>query len=256
MTEKPQATITETATLFYNTTDQILEIIDDFDVMLLSIMHYITESFQEYYRREHGKDASETTFGTILLNDRSLKQIQEQHQPFLLQTLLARSYDAFQVYLGDLLQQIYATTLQEMTSASQETQTFMKLVIAERLARLTGAGRIDDLIKELRNNHNLPIAQTPEESKRLRELGEVRNLIVHQGGIVNERFKRRVPDTKHEIGETLATTQASVITDLKFLSAQLVLIDNHALAKHRLPSTRIYANYTDRKPHAPRRAPI
>jgi hypothetical protein len=162
--------------------------------------------------------------------------------PTLLQMIFTRAVDGFDVYLGRLLGLIFVTCPETMKSGEHvavkdvlEHTTIEELVsflAARRVERLSRDGLkdvVDDVTKT--TGFQLFHASAFEEARRI---FEARHLIVHNRGVVDRAYLRRVPDGG-TLGDDLEVGADFVIESLAFLVESRMDIDARAITKFDLP---------------------
>jgi hypothetical protein len=97
---------------------------------------------------------------------------------------------------------------------------------------------VRDLSDDLSRRLGIPLFENEAALLRAVRLIESRNLIVHNRGIVDRRFKERVPDSPATIGKRLPLPKTG--DELNFLIASVRRLDNLVAKKFdlRRPRTR------------------
>jgi hypothetical protein len=117
---------------------------------------------------------------------------------------LCRDVDALERYLSTILFDVFVQRPETLRSSEQvrvsdllDCGDMMQLVrkLAERKVTELSYHGFEDLLSYLRDKLGLPIDLADPNALPVREAVEVRNIVVHNGGIVNALFLRR---TKRE----------------------------------------------------------
>jgi hypothetical protein len=90
------------------------------------------------------------------------------------------------------------------------------------------------------------ILDSSEPFSRAVRIIEVRNLLVHNRGIVNRIFHSRTGDSSLEIGSLIKLTPRSMISDLDFLAKSVLDIDERAPLKFSLARSKSEPKVTKR----------
>jgi hypothetical protein len=176
-----------------------------------------------------------------------LKQIKEaligfqQHTVLLAEMAFLRVVDNYLTYLTELLSEIFLARPETLRSSEQVKVDFVlgHASMDELIARLaqrkvdrlafSGMGELANYFGE---DLKLPLFLVDGDLERAVRLIEVRNLLVHNRGIVNERFKFRVRTSTEDIGSQV--TVDSDRDDISWLVDAVSNLDGRALVKYRL----------------------
>lgn len=163
--------------------------------------------------------------------------------PLIHETVLTRAVDAFEIYLRDLFALIFTTRPETLRSNEQIKvgdvlqQTSMddvvKFLAERRVNRLAYAG-LRDVADELEASLNLRLFDAEDQLRRAIEIVEARNLIVHNRGIVNAQYRRRV-GADRQLGDRLDLDTTFVFGSIEFLARACADIDTRAVEKFGLP---------------------
>lgn len=91
------------------------------------------------------------------------------------------------------------------------------------------------LAKYLSERLGLDLFSREEDLARASRIIEVRNVVVHNGAVVNQVFLSRLPDSPAKLGDQLLFEMATVEEDMKFLMETVTDIDERAAVKFELP---------------------
>jgi hypothetical protein len=166
---------------------------------------------------------------------------------FLRETIVTRAVDNYLAYLGELLSLVFKARPEALRSPDQirldevlRYDTMEELVanIAERrVANLTQQG-VAELDHDLSRLLGIPLFDSAEDRERGTTIVELRNLLVHNRGVIDSRFKRRLPDYPGEVGEDVNV--GKVTEHLEFLGTSVQRVDRLISAKYGIerPATR------------------
>jgi hypothetical protein len=189
--------------------------------------------------------------------------------------MLCRTVDNFLTYVSELLSLIFRTKPDTLKSGQNvrfdfilQFQTLSDLISAlvdKRVSELSYSG-MEALSKDLSEHLGFELFPEPEDYKRARYLIEVRNILVHNRGIINRLFLDRLKDLHEPLGEpgaVLQLTYQTALLGLLFLRDAVVDIDSRAaqkfaLAREPIPQPQEFPNINsliDAALHASGRAP-
>lgn len=177
------------------------------------------------------------------------KQIMEElssHLPLLNQMVFCRVVDNYMTYLSELLALIFQSRPETLRSSEQERLDFilqhstMEDLIAaiseKRVLSLSYRG-MSDLASHLSERFGLQIFEGSQALENAVRIVEVRNLVVHNRGVVNKVFLQRVPGVRATLGESIEVTMRGAHEDADFLAMSVTRIDSEAAQKYGLPQT-------------------
>jgi hypothetical protein len=165
----------------------------------------------------------------------------------LLEMVHCRSVDNFLTYVSELLTLVFRTRPETMRSGDSEKldyilqfQSMDDLVaaIAEKRVNDLSYEGIGKLSKYLEDRIGLELFTRQDDLERARYLVELRNLIVHNRGIVNQSFLSRLSHSNQKlgkVGEPIDLNVDVVFDGCDFLVADAFDIDGRAAAKFGLP---------------------
>lgn len=169
-------------------------------------------------------------------------EVSEHYTPLLSEVLITRAFDAFLTYVARLVALIFTSKPETLRSGSEvkidyilsfESREEMIRALADdevdRLARLG----MRELTASLQKRMGLVLFPDPEELRYAVELIEARNLIVHNGGVINRIYLRRVPNSRQALGDKLHLFQA--VNGPVSLAYAVRDIDARAIEKFDLP---------------------
>ncbi len=167
-----------------------------------------------------------------------------EHVPLILEMTLCREFDNFEVYLAELMAQIFRKRPETLKSAQTETHEVilqfgsmqeLRVALAERRVQSVSREGMKALTREFERRFGLPLFRTETDLRRAIKIGETRNIIVHKRGAVDARSLRRAPSLGAEPGERLVVDPECVVPDLRFLVDTVLDVDRRALRKFNLP---------------------
>jgi hypothetical protein len=172
-----------------------------------------------------------------------------QYGRFVMEMLLVRATDNFLTYIAELLALVFTTRPETLKSNEMvrleeilQHSTMEDLVqyLAERRVERLSYQGMKDLQKDLADRLGFELFLSDESLARAIRIIEVRNLIVHNRGIVNRLFQTRTGDSKVAIGSPVRITLANtMIEDLDLLAKSVVQMDERAAVKFGLHRSRL-----------------
>ncbi len=163
----------------------------------------------------------------------------------MLQLFLARYVDNFQSFVDELLRDIYRAKPEILKGS--EAAVSMKDVLShasiealletaiERRVRNLGYKSLADLESSIATELD-GFRLFPRDKSFIARLFDIRNLITHNYGIVNEWFARRYPEPKLTVGQAYPLGPAEIQRAWATLVAATTDIELRARQKFRLPS--------------------
>ncbi len=159
---------------------------------------------------------------------------------FVMEMMLVRGTDNFLTYLSELLALIFTSCPETLKSAETvkldevlqhaTMDDLLKRLAERRVERLSYQG-MKDLQKDLAEKLNFEIFPSFEPFSRAVRIIEIRNLFVHNRGIVNRTFQARTGDSSLAIGSLFELGPHPLISDLDFLARSVLDIDERAALK-------------------------
>lgn len=250
--------MTEAALVFFYTSEQARNFVVDFlqtaqanDLLMFTSLRGILredngESFRAFVAEDRaGLEAETRDLGVmpedidqalhdmdkaaalILRGRRDARAVVKDQGQFLLQTVFARVYAAFQIYLVELLTLIFQA---DPPSAEELGQRTLEEYV-DALSR-----KKEQLYKDVyRKRLDLPLFNDETERNTEVLIAETRHIIEHNRGRISAQFLRNVQNftkyTRDDIGKPVFLQMPQVIEDLTFLHAKVNDIDGRAIAK-------------------------
>jgi len=159
---------------------------------------------------------------------------------FVCEMMLVRGTDNFLTYVSELLALIFTTRPETLRSAETvkleeilehaSMDDLVKRLAERRVERLSYQG-MKDLQKDLAEKLNFEIFPSSEPFSRAMRIIEIRNLLVHNRGIVNRTFQVKTGDSSLAIGSLFELRPHPLISDLDFLAKSVLDIDERAALK-------------------------
>jgi hypothetical protein len=176
----------------------------------------------------------------------------------LLELFVAREVDNFQVYLVEVIR----ATLKKQPNAlksSKETLTLeyilsfgsteelLQAVVEQKIQNLSyeGFGRL----REWCGRKGIPLEIPKNSEPEIVELIACRNIIAHNRGLVDQRYREAVPSTKFELGHP-RTLDADALFSAAYLLQQIVLKTDASIAAKFSLSTTSYGCHTAPDPRS------
>jgi len=161
----------------------------------------------------------------------------------LLEMFLSRAVDSFEIYLVSLIRSVLTKEPRILSDRKQELSLghILKFDSIEALARDMIEGKLNALsyegFGELENwcqQRSIPLLVPHGQRDRVVELIALRNIIVHNRGCVDERYRAAVPTSSLEIGEKRALDVEDLFSALDLLSSVVTITDAAVSGKFRL----------------------
>ena len=164
----------------------------------------------------------------------------ERFSDMYCQVLLTRDIDAFQRYLTKMLSRIY-TERPETLKTSEKVEVrevlkfkamedFISYIAEKRVLSLSYKGMLE-ILEFLEKTHGLKIDCCDSKLGTATELIEVRNIVVHNAGIVNDLFIKRTKRSDLILGQRFPLNMQYFTVTQKDLRDVAESIDN-AILKH------------------------
>jgi hypothetical protein len=138
-----------------------------------------------------------------------------KYQDLLCEMLITRSIDNYLTYVAELLALVFRTRPEALRSREQVRLDFvlqhqsmgdlLEALTERRVERLSRSG-LSELNTGLASDLGFALFDDQEDLIRASKYVELRNLIVHNRGIVNRRLLGRFPETKRGLGERIEVT--------------------------------------------------
>ena len=167
-----------------------------------------------------------------------------RYRQFIYQTMVYRAVDNFLTYLAELLALIFRTRPETLKSSEtvrldellqhSSMEDLINFLAENRMEKLSYQG-MRELCSYLDEKLGLKLFDSNDDLQRAVFLVEVRNIIVHNRGVVNRIFKSRVPWFEAEMGESINLKFDDVFSHLAFLAKSLRQVDQRASEKFALP---------------------
>jgi hypothetical protein len=156
-----------------------------------------------------------------------------------------RAFDDFLTYVAELLHLVYASRPEALKSSETvrldeilqfptmpELLTFLTERRVERLAYQS----IADLASDLEKTLGLCLFDTDAERTHAVTIAATRNLITHNGGVVNARYLRQVPSATEKLGELIWVKAETLFGAGAFLRTVAARADGRAIEHFGLPA--------------------
>lgn len=179
--------------------------------------------------------------GILLYPDATITPTDNQEGRILMRILFSSCADNFEMYLSDLLYEIYLANPNTLKSNEQVTvkevldcsdlREFVDAFARKKLSKLA-RGSVKGFIEDNKQISQLDVidrAQVHELDKIL----QIRHLYTHRNGIVDEKFRDFFPGL-YELNDEHRLSVDTMIEHLEYLAATVDRIDQAAIAKFRL----------------------
>lgn len=164
----------------------------------------------------------------------------DQHIELVWELILCRSVDDFLLYISDVIANVFRDRPETLKSARTvridrilDHATMEDLVVAladKRVAELAYLG-MRDLAKELRDELAFDLFPASDDLSKAIKLIEIRNLFIHNGGVVNQHFLSRVHSIHALAGERIHLGEFDIADSLTFLADAASTVDIRAIEK-------------------------
>lgn len=169
----------------------------------------------------------------------------ETHVPLINETTLCRLVDNYLVYIRDLLFLVYKSQPLTLSSAEQVGFDFiLQHSNMDDLLTSLAEKRVEELsFKGIRKmsdycgKHGITLYSSDELLTEAALIIELRNIIVHNRGIISNMFKRRLPDYPAKTGERVHFDDETVTKYAEFLHKSVFDIDARVAKKFNLQQT-------------------
>ena len=180
----------------------------------------------KYWEDDDSRESAEIRYRDGTMADELLNRL-----------LFANAVDNFNTYLGSLLYEILAVDPRPMYGKKVDFKTIyntsdiddLRAEALERYVIELGYQSISDLADALEKSFGLSTLKHWLTKKRLNRLVQMRNIIAHNGGMVNRTYLLRSGDKRQKPGELIRVGFA--LTTAKYLSRLARRIDVEATAK-------------------------
>jgi hypothetical protein len=179
--------------------------------------------------------------GNILYPDSPSLPTSSQEGKILIRILFSSCADNFEIYLSDLLYEIYLANPDTLKSSQQVTikevldcsdmQEFVLFWAKKKLSKLQ-RGSVKGFIADNTQIKDLNILGQAQQDE-IEKILQVRHLYAHQNGIVDEKFLQYYPGQFH-LNEEHQLAISEMLTHLTYLSNIVDLLDKAAVNKYQL----------------------
>src|ERR1700682_2938913 len=191
-----------------------------------------------------------TLVGAIVKSQTKLKEagveaIPEVFGQALFDMCLCRAIDASLMYITDSLRAIYRTKPAALRSSEKIDVNFIMehssmdelitAILERRVYELSYKG-LDDLCGELSKKLGIGLFFDDQQKGEAVRLVGIRNLLVHNRGIVNEKFKRDNPKSTEKVGNSVRLAVKENSAAMIFLINWIADLDVRLIEKFGLPT--------------------
>lgn len=167
----------------------------------------------------------------------------EQNGAFVLEMWLSRAVDNYLTYLAQLLAEIFRAKPEAMSS-SKKTKTHAEILAFSSMAELRQAlaeervqalsyGNMEERTTYLAER-GLQLFNDDAEQRQVELWIKIRNLLVHNRGIVNTTFLKHAPKAEPLLGRRLLFRDYEILGAVALLSRVVAATDSRAVAKFAL----------------------
>lgn len=173
--------------------------------------------------------------------------------PLLRELIFCRMVDRYLLYVSELLLAIYRARPECLKAGDGDGEPTVRLsvilehqsmdgllaeLIEERVQDLSFKG-IAELTKYVHKRLGFDLFENNDHRNYGVFMVEVRNVLVHNRGVVNRRFLRRVPYMSAKLGERVQMTDDQFLPNFRVVLLFAELLDRRAVAEYRLPTVEI-----------------
>jgi hypothetical protein len=178
----------------------------------------------------------------------------ESAQEFI-EMFLSRAVDNFQIYIVEILREVLHRQPRILSSSKQELtlgyvlqfdsiDTLTKDWIEGKVTSLSYEGF--DNLEEWCQSRGIPLLVPEGKREQIVELIATRNLIVHNRGIVDERYKKAVSTTKFALRQQRDLVVQDLLSAKELLDYVVNVTDGAIVAKFGLPQVNVRAELNTR----------
>lgn len=168
----------------------------------------------------------------------------KSHKILLVELMLCRAVDNYLTYLAELMALIFRTKPETLKSGetirldeilNHESMAVLIDVLAERkVDRLSYQG-MRQLSNYYSEHFGCILFETSSQLESAVRIVEMRNITVHNRGIVNSTFLSRVPSATEKLGDRISLPGALIIDYMEILAKSALTLDARARKKFKLP---------------------
>jgi hypothetical protein len=173
---------------------------------------------------------------SVLFSDKTYEKLVSQ-------MVYSRMVDGFLGYMKGLLAEIVASEPRLLKSNETERLDFilsfdeiaeLRTALAERKIERLFYGGFEDIAEFYLKRIGVEVSPSEEALQRLTLMTKLRNLIVHNGGVVSRAFKKEYPDSPFSEGDRIEFNFDSIMADLSFLLDTALALDQKVASKFHL----------------------
>jgi hypothetical protein len=173
-----------------------------------------------------------------------MPELQRPYSGLFMEMAYCRAVDNFLAYVSSLLAEVFSTRPETLHSAgSIPVSLVLEHATRDDLVRALAEQHVDRLgylgLRKLRDDlkGKLGFDLFPEAFDNAVEIVEIRNLIVHNRGVVNRTFLKRVPWSNAQLGDALTFGVDDAVRAFNTFGARVADIDPRAISKFGLAAT-------------------
>ena len=182
------------------------------------------------------------------------------HDSLIAEMFAARQVDNFLTYIVQLLTIVFAARPDLLRSQEQvrvdfvlshpDRDSLVQALIERRVDRLAYLG-MRDLEEDLQQRLGFALFRTPEDRETAVNLIEIRNVIVHNRGIVSKIAANRCPRLAPDVGKRLSLTLDKMTDHRAFFGNLVREIDHRAITQFKLESPSSTGSESNQPPNPP-----
>lgn len=180
----------------------------------------------------------------VRLLEKVMAEVRENYLlylPFARSQILIFAVSLSEFYVNDLFRYIFEKNVNILKS-EKKTITYEKLLsfkdlgeiydyIVEKECYVMGYMSYEELSDYFHDRFQVDFSNSDVNQEDLIEVFAVRNLLIHNRGVVNRAFLRKVKKEKYELGASVSVDEGFLNTALSMISKQVSCIDSWAIDK-------------------------
>lgn len=172
------------------------------------------------------------------------KENLRRNETLICEMALCRFVDNYLIYVSDLLALIFSARPETLKSSETVTLEFVlthrttpqliDAIVRKKVDQLSYQG-MRELLDFFSNRLKFPLFKEQDDLTKAIILIEVRNIIVHNRGLVNDTFLRRVKNSPLTNGHQVKLMWQEVLNYANFLSGSVSSLEREAQKKFEIP---------------------
>jgi hypothetical protein len=186
-----------------------------------------------------------TVANALLLENRGIEPERAGVGRLLFKMCLVRAVDSALAYMSAVLELIYHQYPGALRSKERVDVDYVLQfnsaedllhALIERKVHGLSFRSLTDLDEYVSQNLGLSLFANKEQRARAVRLVDVRNLVVHNRGVVNRIFKERNPKSDEAVGDRISYNHADALGELLFTIDWIMDLDFRLIQKFKVPT--------------------